>query len=149
MEEQTGPEAPLCGMVYGDTAFWTCAAGVAIGAAGLVWYLAGGGGVMEAEAMLESLWGGGDVAAVWRDAAGREAPAGHWYLGYLDRPDGLAMLGAVVCCMGGVLGTWGALVSMLVAGREKKRPQNRLYATFCLVAAVLLTLCAAGVFAVR
>jgi len=142
--EESRPKPLLSGILYGECAFWLAISGMIVGMIGMGIYLFGESQFFEADVLLEELLAGKDVRMLWERVADSEVLQGHWYVSHVSYGDGLAMLGIAICCCAGVVGIWAAVLGMLIG---KERP--RLFVLFGLIVAVILTLSAAGVFALR
>lgn len=141
METNGPPRPPVVGIVYGNIAYWLALVGVLITIIGSVIYLLSGG-YFDKASLLENLWKGGDVSAIWKESTGVSVvPHGYWYLGGLVHGDCIAMLGIAVACAAGVIGMWGVLFSLLHGKRN-------IYIIFALMVAVILTLSASGIITV-
>ena len=143
MSEQNVQKPLLSGLVYGEFAYWIALAGLLIALVGIVMYLFGANQFFDPNIIMQGLFEGKDASTIWKEATGGEVIYGHWYLEKLASSDGIAMLGIGVCCFAGVVGAWGAVVSMIV---NKEKPYIFLY--FALIIAVILILSAVGVISV-
>ncbi len=124
------------GLVYGELVYRIALVGMILGTVGILIVWAGGPSFADHEQVLRALWRGERVAEIW--IAGGVPASGHWYLRALGSGDGVAMLGVVMCCAASLVGTWGAVVTMLTArGRERA-----IHIFIALVVAVVLTVSA-------
>jgi hypothetical protein len=131
------PKPPIAGVIYGTICYWIVMAGIAVAIVGMIVYFTSDGYVAK-ECLLEMLWAGEEVEAIWQECAGaEEIPGGHWYLGVLSKGDGIAMLGIAITAVAAVFGMWGALWGTVRSG-------ERLFAVFALIVAVILTASAIG-----
>lgn len=144
MMQESRPKPLLSGVVYGECAFWLAITGMIVGIIGMGIYLFQGNQFFDANVLLKELLAGKDVRTIWESAATSDVLHGHWYISRASYGDGLAMIGIAVCCSAAVVGIWAAIISMLV-GREKPY----LFAFFGLIIAVILSLSAAGILAIR
>lgn len=135
------PKPPIAGIIYGEIAYWVVIAGMVIAIAGTAIYMTGTGFV-DKDCILEELWAGAPADEVWEKCAGVETPHGHWYLTKLGMGDGIAMAGIALGCLAAVIGMWGAFFGML-------RDKGGIYIAFALVVAIILTLSAAGLIALK
>ena len=142
MEKNETPRPPREGIVYGEIAYWLLIIGVIIAIVGSVIYMATQGYV-DKTCLLDRLWQGDDIHTIWGECAGVSGtPQGHWYLGMLSQPDGIAMLGIAISCLAAVFGMWGVAFQMV-------RSRGRLYLVFALLIAVVLTLSALGILSLE
>ena len=142
MEQNIEVKPPRAGIVYGEIAYWILIVGLMVAIVGSVIYIASDGYVNKT-CLLDHLWQGADIHTIWEECAGAsEPPQGHWYLGMLSQPDGIAMLGIAISCLAAVFGTWGAFVQMV-------RSRERLYPIFALIIAIILTLSALGIISLK
>jgi hypothetical protein len=130
------PEVPVPGVIYGEIAYRFALLGILISIVGMVIYMMSNG-YLDKTCLLNQLWGGASVDAIWKGCAGIKTPEGHWYLSKLSQGDGIAMLGISVTCSAAVLGMWGGLIGMV-------RSKGGMYIVFALIVAIILTLCAIG-----
>jgi hypothetical protein len=142
MENEEAPKPPVTGVIYGRICFWIVIVGIIVAVVGIVMYFASDG-YFDQELLLDSLWDGENVEGIWEASAGvTSVPHGHWYLSILSHGDVIAMLGIAICCFAAVVGMWGAFVATVRSG-------DRLYATFALIIAVILTCSAVGVLKIH
>jgi hypothetical protein len=151
---ESAPKPPLAGVIYGRICYWVVMLGILIAVAGMIMYFVSDGYV-DKDCLLDSLWDGEEVEAIWANCAAEDAsgdhqvvsessdhseavPEGHWYLKVLDKGDGLAMLGIAITAFAAVIGMWGAVWGTWRSG-------ERLFLLFALIVAVVLTLSAIGV----
>ena len=138
MEQDKAPRPPREGIIYGEIAYWTLLLGVMIAVVGSAIYMTTQGYV-DKSCLLGHLWQGADIHTIWGECAGvSEPPHGHWYLGMLSKPDGIAMLGIAISCLAAVFGMWGAVFQMV-------RSKGRLYLILALIIAVIITFSALGI----
>ena len=143
MMQEPRPKPLLSGIVYGECVFWLALAGMIMGMIGVGIWLSGDTQFFDADILMHELLAGEDVRTIWETAAGSDVLHRHWYISRLSYGDGMAMLGVGICCCAAVIGTWAAVVTMLLA---KERPF--VFVLFGLVIAVILSVSAAGVIAV-
>lgn len=131
------PKPPIAGVIYGTICYWIVMVGIAVAIVGMIIYFVSDGYVAQ-DCLLDKLWDGEDVEAIWQACAGvEEVPEGHWYLSMLSNGDGIAMLGIAIIAFAAVIGMWGALWGTVRSG-------ERLFAVFALIVAVILTASALG-----
>ena len=141
MEKDKAPKPPIAGIIYGEITYWVLLLGVIIAIVGIAIYMATDGFVNK-EALLDNLWQGADVDAIWEKSSSvNEAPQRHWYLRFLSG-DAIAMVGIAVASLAAVFGMWGALVGQV-------RSKAGIYIIFTLIVAVILTLSALGVISLE
>ncbi len=145
-EQETEISPPgLPGIYYGRVTYWFAVAGVLIGITGLGWYLSGGNHILSPEVFIRELWKGSSPEEIWEHAAGMKMKTGHWYYAFLDRSDGLAFFGIIVCCLAAVFGMWAAFAGLLKCPEQRRRGMYKLYVILVVIMAVMLTLSALGV----
>ncbi|HID42489.1 MAG TPA: DUF1634 domain-containing protein [Archaeoglobaceae archaeon] len=135
------PKPPVSGIIYGEIAYWIVIAGMVVAIAGTAIYMSGTGYV-DKQCILEKLWAGNNSTVIWEKCAGVETPHGHWYINKFNMGDGIAMAGIALGCLAAVIGMWGAFIGMV---REK----GGIYVIFALVVAIILSLSAAGLIALK
>ncbi|MFP4258842.1 MAG: hypothetical protein ACLFRE_07540 [Desulfovermiculus sp.] len=143
-EENQVTKPLLSGVIYGEFAYWIALLGMAVSIIGIVLYLIGLNQLVDPQILLAGLFEGLDANQIWEQAAGSKALHGHWYLSVLAKSDAIAMLGIAICCVAGVLGTWGAVVGMIA---NKEKPNIFLF--FALIIAVILTMSAGGLLKIH
>ena len=139
------PPVPPEGVVYGEVAAWITVVGMAIAVVGLLVGFIWGGGVLEERSLLGDLFRGRGEGSIWtNDSVFAHMPEHYWFLKQRLSGDEISMLGLVIACYGGVVGTWGLFLSML--RRTKTQVSGRgLYRFLAVVIGIVLTLAAVGV----
>lgn len=143
-ETQQGPKPLLSGVIYGQCAFWIAVVGFVVSVYGVLMSSIGPSQFFDMDALLNGLWAGKDAMTIWQDAAGYEVMHGHWYLKKLAYPDGIAMLGIGITCLGGVIGAWGAFIGMLI-----HREKPRIFTVFAAIISIILTASALGLISLH
>jgi hypothetical protein len=139
------PPVPLEGIVYGEIAAWITVIGMAVAALGLVAGFIHGGGILNETGVLSDLFGGRGEGAIWlRDSVFSSMPEHYWFLKERLNGDELAMIGLVLACYGGVVGTWGMFLSMF-RKKEVLFHTGGLYAVLAGIVGLILTLAASGI----
>ncbi len=140
--KEKAPEVPIAGVIYGEIAYWIALLGILISIVGIAIYMKSGG-YADKTCLLNQLWGGASVDAIWKGCAGvSKAPEGHWYLSKLSYGDGIAMLGIAVTCSAAVFGMWGGLFGVL-------RSKWGMYIVLALIVAIILTMSVAGLIVIK
>ncbi len=143
------PDVPFEGIVYGEISAWITIAGMAIAVAGLVVGFVAGGGVITEPAFLKDFFAGMGERAIWaRDSVFSRMPQHYWFLRQRIDGDEISMIGLVIACYGGVIGVWGMFVSMF-RKKEVLLYKRGLFTILALIIAIILTLAATGVIALR
>jgi hypothetical protein len=139
------PRVPVEGIVYGEIAAWITVVGMAVAVVGLVAGFIHGGGILDETGVLSDLFGGRGEGAIWlRDSVFSHMPEHYWFLKERLSGDELAMIGLVLACYGGVVGTWGMFLSMF-RKKEVLLHTGGLYAVLAGIVALILTLAASGI----
>jgi hypothetical protein len=131
--------------VYGEVAAWMTVVGMAVAVIGLLIGFVWGGGVLEEGGVLGDLFRGRGEGSIWaNDSVFAHMPEHYWFLKQRLSGDEISILGLVIACYGGVVGTWGMFLSMF--RRTKAQVSGgRLYRLLAGVIGVVLTLAAIGI----
>lgn len=127
--EDTRPEIPLAGIIYGEIVYWMTIVGSIIAIVGATIAMVGAKNYLDPSYVFSAIWQGDHTVAIWEGAVGH-IPEGHWYLPRLADGDALAMLGLAV-------GVFSVIPAMLGSAIALLRKRQILFATLALVAALL------------
>ena len=140
--KETAPKPPVAGVIYGRVCYWLVMIGILIALIGMIMYFVSDG-YFGQQCLLDKLWDGTEVEAIWHECAGVEGvPGGHWYLSALSHGDVVAMLGIAIISFAAIVGMWGAFAATARSG-------DKLYSLFALIAAAILTASAIGVISLE
>lgn len=90
--DTTRPQAPLAGIIFGETIYWMTILSGVIALLGITLAMLGRPSLMQPHATLDAILAGHSVTEIWQQLVGG-MPDGHWYLSRLTTADGLMGLG--------------------------------------------------------
>ena len=148
-EKSERPKPPIEGVLYAEISAWITIIGMLVALVGLVVSFIWGGGIMNEEGVLKDLFGGGGENVIWsKDSVFSHLPDQYWFFKHRMDGDELSMIGLVIACYGGVVGVWGMFLSMF-RKKEVMLLKRGLYTLLAFGLAILMTLAATGVVALR
>lgn len=144
MKENEKPEVPLEGILYAEISAWITIIGMIAAAVGLIIGFLNGGGIIDDPGLMRDLFVGKGEGYLWaQDSTFADMPEQYWFFRHRIDGDELSMLGMVIACYGGVVGTWVMFLSMF----RRKRIllyKRGLYTLLTLIICAVLTLAATG-----
>lgn len=96
MSEETRPQPPFSGIIYGEIIYWGTIFGSVISIiASALAFMYASSNVMDPASSFSAIWQGQASSDIWIKVVGA-APKGHWYLANIANGDAVTMLGMAI-----------------------------------------------------
>lgn len=139
MAEETRPEIPFAGIIYGEIIYWGTIAGSIIAIIGsTIAAIFNKNNVIEPSYLFSAIWEGKSPTAIWEGAIGA-APKGHWYLSNLFAGDGITMFGLA-------LGVFTVIPGLFLSGIVLLKKKDYVFGGMAIIAGVISLVAFLGLF---
>lgn len=123
------PEIPRAGVVYGDIIYWVTIASTVVVIIGSIITFVTTNNYIDPNYMLSAIWEGKSVDEIWKGATGVQ-PNGHWYLPHLTTGNGLTAGGIA-------LGVFSVLPGIAGAAYLLFKDGQRLFGALAVLSAII------------